>query len=144
MVRSGQQSDPGERIEVLDALLDRLIPADDTPGAVDLALGALVRDRVPNLDNLLERLGSLTMLSPHEQDAMLRGLEDEGDPIFVSLVVTVHELYYADHRSWPSVGYTTKICRVGLEVRRDHRRRGPWRRCSRRNTRRGRKPRAPA
>ena len=109
MVRSGQQPNVEQPIEPLDAILDRLIPADETPGALDLALGPLARDRVPELDNLLERLGSFPSLSPDQQDAMLRGLDEEGDPIFQSLVVTVHELYYADCRSWPSVGYTTHL-----------------------------------
>jgi hypothetical protein len=109
MVRSGHGSDNGERIEPLDTLLDRLIPTDEMPGALDLALGPKVCDRVLDLDNLLERLASFATLSPLEQDALLRALDDEGDPVFASLVVTVHELYYADHRSWPSVGYTTNL-----------------------------------
>jgi hypothetical protein len=109
MVRSDREPHDGERIEPLDSILDRLIPADDTPGAVDFQLGPLVRARVPNLDNLLQRLVTFTALSPHEQDAMLDNLDDEGDPILASLVVTVHELYYADHRSWLSVGYTTHL-----------------------------------
>jgi hypothetical protein len=109
MVRSGRQQTVERPIEPLDAILDRLIPADETPGAVDLALGSLVRDRVPGLGNLLERLESFPRLSPDQQDAMLRSLEEEGDPIFQSLVVTVHELYYADRRSWPGVGYTTNL-----------------------------------
>ena len=108
-MRSGHGSDDGERIEPLDAILDRLIPADEMPGALDLALGPKVRDRVLDLDHLLERLASFATLSPPEQDALLRKLDDQADPIFASLVVTVHELYYADHRSWPSVGYTTNV-----------------------------------
>ena len=109
MVRSGHGSDEGAQVEPLDAILDRLIPADEMPGALDLALGPEVRERVLGLDHLLERLGSFATLPPLEQDALLRTLDDEGDPVFASLVVTVHELYYADHRSWPGVGYTTNL-----------------------------------
>jgi hypothetical protein len=109
MVRSGQQQTAEQPIEPLDAILDRLIPADETPGAVDLALGPVARERVPELGKLLERLGSFPRLSPDQQDAVLRSLDEERDPIFQSLVVTVHELYYADRRSWPCVGYTTNL-----------------------------------
>jgi len=109
MVSSGHGSDDAAQVDPLDAILDRLIPADEMPGALDLALGPKVRDRVLDLDNLLERLAGFATLSPPEQDALLRKLDDQADPILASLVVTVHELYYADHRSWPSVGYTTNL-----------------------------------
>ncbi len=111
MVRSGRESDDGRRTDPLDSVLDRLIPADEMPGALDLALGPKVRDSVLDLDDLLERLASFATLSPLEQDALLRALDDAGDPVFASLVATVHVLYYADHRSWPSVGYTTNLPR---------------------------------
>ena len=107
-MRRDRQRD-GERSESLDAILDRLIPADSTPGAADFGLATQIRERVPDLDELLERLGSFAALSPPEQDAVLRQLDDERDPIFESLVVTVHKLYYSDPRSWPLVGYTTHL-----------------------------------
>ena len=107
MVSSGW--DGGARLEPLDAILDRLIPADEMPGALDLALGQKVRDRVLDLDNLLQRLASFAALAAPDQDALLRKLDEEADPVFASLVVAVHELYYADHRSWPSVGYATNL-----------------------------------
>jgi hypothetical protein len=108
-VSRDRQPADGERVEPLDTILDRLIPADSTAGAADFGLAAQIRERVPDLDDLLERLASFAALSLPEQDALLRQLDDERDPIFESLVVTVHELYYADPRSWPLVGYTTHL-----------------------------------
>jgi hypothetical protein len=95
--------------DTLNALLDRLVPTDDAPGALDLELGAKVRHRLPELPMLLERLDGLEMLPPDEQDRRLLHLDESNDLVFTALVETVHELYYADHRSWPSVGYTTHL-----------------------------------
>jgi hypothetical protein len=96
-------------VEPLEAILDRLIPPDETPGATAFALEPQVRRNVRDLDLLLKRIDGFGELSVEEQDAVLRTLDREGDPVFATLVVTVHELYYADPRSWPSLGYTTHL-----------------------------------
>jgi hypothetical protein len=102
-------NEPVEPLEPLEAMLDRLIPPDETPGATAFELGPRVRRSVPDLDLLLERMSGFAALTVEEQNAVLRTLDREGDPVFATLVVTVHELYYADPRSWPSLGYTTHL-----------------------------------
>ena len=109
MVSSDRHPGPERPHALLDAILDRLIPADEAPGALDLELGPSVRSRVPELDNLLDRLGSFTSLPLKEQEDTLRRLDDEEDPTFQALVMTVHELYYADSRAWPAIGYARHV-----------------------------------
>jgi hypothetical protein len=96
-------------VEPLEAILDRLIPPDETPGATAFELAPRVRRNLPQLELLLERLGGFAELSAEEQNEVLRTLDAEGDPVFSRLVATAHELYYADPRSWPSLGYTTHL-----------------------------------
>src|SRR4051794_8986864 len=102
-------TDDNEPVEPLEAILDRLIPADESPGATAFALGPQVRRNVPKLDLLLKRMGDFAKLSVEEQDTVLGKLDHEGDPVFAALVVAVHELYYADPRSWAGLGYTTHL-----------------------------------
>jgi hypothetical protein len=96
-------------MEPLDAILDRLIPSDDTPGAAVLNLAPHACRQVADLDLLVARLAGFEALTMDDQETVLQGLDDERDPIFAALVTTVHELYYADHRSWPALGYTTHL-----------------------------------
>jgi hypothetical protein len=97
-------------VDTLDAILDRLIPADDEgPGALALGLGPAVRGTVPNLEPLLARLAGFGALDAPAQDHTLRSLEEAGDKTFAALVMRVHELFYADPRAWPALGYTTRI-----------------------------------
>jgi hypothetical protein len=91
----------------LDALLERLLPRDETPGAVDLGLGPEVRKRVPEIDVLLARLTAFSKASEAAQDTALHQLDSEANETFAAIVATAHELYYADERSWPGIGYST-------------------------------------
>jgi hypothetical protein len=96
-------------VDPLDALLARLIPTDETPGAAEVQLGDEVRRRVPDLETLLARLGDFSRLSSAEQDAVLAALDSSGDPLFAAVVVAAHELFYANPLSWSGVGYTTRL-----------------------------------
>lgn len=93
----------------LAAILDRLIPADDGPGAVECGLADAVYSRVPRLDGLLERLAGFEAWSAEDQDAALVELEQVADPVFAALVDAALTLFYADPRSWPQLGYTTNV-----------------------------------
>jgi hypothetical protein len=96
-------------MEILDAILDRLIPADTSPGAVALGLGTAVRLLVPNLEALLAECSDFTSLDSAAQDDALRALEERDNETFRTLVTRAHELFYADPRSWRALGYTSRI-----------------------------------
>ena len=100
----------GSRVTRLEAILDRLIPPhDDAPGARELGVAPRIAAAVLDLDALLASLAAFERRSPAEQDAILDGLDRAGDPVFVRLVAVAHEMFYADPRSWPAIGYTTNI-----------------------------------
>ncbi len=92
----------------LVALLDRVIPAEDGPGAVECGLAAAVRSRDPDLDDLLSELSGFENLTVGEQDAVLARLDAPG-AAFRRFVELAQEVYYADPRSWPSIGYTSNV-----------------------------------
>ena len=55
-------------------------------------------------------LGSLAVAAGADDEPVYPGgAVLNSDPVFAALVVTVHELYYADPRSWPGLGYTTHL-----------------------------------
>jgi hypothetical protein len=94
---------------VLAAILDRLIPPDGGFGARALRLEAEVARRVPGVTALVERLSDFESLDAAMQDEVLRALAAAGDETFAALVAAAHELYYADPRTWPQIGYTTNL-----------------------------------
>jgi hypothetical protein len=63
-----------------------------------------VRARFPGVEALLRRLSAFPSL-----DAALHALGEGGDDAFAALVEIVHAAYYADPRSWASIGYTTHL-----------------------------------
>jgi hypothetical protein len=116
----------------LRAVLDRLIPADEFPGALaagtdDYVACALLGDSARDLTIIiagLARLDALALahhspassfaaLSPIQQDELLRSLDVAGDPFFQRLVDLAHEGFYADPGnggnrdalSWQMLGY---------------------------------------
>jgi hypothetical protein len=95
-------------LDPLDALVGRLIPSDSSVGASELGMAADLRQRLPDVDRLLERV-DFRSLSTVEQDAWLLRLERQGDSTFEALIALTHELYYSDPASWQSIGYTTRI-----------------------------------
>lgn len=96
-------------IGALEAVLDRLIPADDISGAVGCGLAAIVQQRIDDFEPLLLRLRGFENLEPAAQDAALRTLEEEADSAFAALVDLAHTAYYADPSSWQALGYTTNV-----------------------------------
>jgi hypothetical protein len=99
---------PKDSLDPLDALLDRLIPSDESVGASELRLGEELRRRLPDVARLLEQVDFLAY-STVERDAWLTRLERERDPTFDALLALAHELYYSNPASWQSIGYTTRI-----------------------------------
>lgn len=119
------------QLAALRALLDRLIPADDFPGALaagteNYVLRQLAGDCAPEAAALAHGLTRLdaTASSRHsgapfsaltliQQDALLTELEAAGDPFFHRLVDLAHEGFYADPAnggnrdavSWKMLGY---------------------------------------
>lgn len=96
-------------MDTLGAVLDRLIPADGTPGALGCGVDAVVRERVAGLDAWLDGLAGFADLDPEEQDAWLLRIERRGDQVFQQVVRVAHEAFYADPRSWPPLGYFTGV-----------------------------------
>ena len=110
--------DPG----LLDAVIDRIIPADDDPGALALGTPAYVRARLaedPALAReVAEGLAGLTdfaTLDADGRDAALRGIEGSG--WFRQLVELTAEGFWADPgnggnragRSWAIIGYRHRL-----------------------------------
>ncbi len=116
----------------LRAVLDRLIPTDEFPGALaagtdDYVVRALLGDSARELPLIiagLARLDALALahhspastfaaLRPVQQDELLRSPEVAGDPFFHRLVDLAHEGFYADPGnggnrdalSWQMLGY---------------------------------------
>ena len=94
---------------LLDAILDRLVPAEAGPGAIAVKLGASLPGRVAGLEELLGRLAGFDGWTAEAQDDALRSLSESGDPAFAALVAAAHELYYSDPRAWAAIGYTTNL-----------------------------------
>jgi Gluconate 2-dehydrogenase subunit 3 len=104
--------------DLLDAVIDRIIPADDDPGALALGTPAYVRARLAE-DPALAReiaagMSSLTnfaALDPAGRDAALRAVEESD--WFRQLVELTAEGFWADPgnggnrdaRSWAMIGY---------------------------------------
>lgn len=103
----------------LEQVIDRIVPADAGPGALDLGTPAYVLARLDadpglatlvadGLDALPEGFASLT---PDARDMVLRGIEAQ--PWFASLVELTGEGFWADPgnggnrdaRSWAIIGY---------------------------------------
>jgi alkanesulfonate monooxygenase SsuD/methylene tetrahydromethanopterin reductase-like flavin-dependent oxidoreductase (luciferase family) len=102
---AGARLSPDQQ-KVLTAIVDRLIPADETPGA--LALGVDRTTDFPGMPRLLARLPGFAALDVDRQDAALQRLDASGDPDFARLVELVHEAFYADARSWRGLGYSAR------------------------------------
>jgi hypothetical protein len=96
-------------MSTLEAILDRLLPGDASPGAAALEMSDAVLPLVPGLPALLEELDDFATLSADDQDATLRRLDAAGDPVFDALVQAAHSVFYADPRSWRALGYTTHV-----------------------------------
>jgi hypothetical protein len=97
------------REDTLRAVVDRLIPDDGTPGAIALGIDDAIRARLPHIDELLARLQGFELLDDAAQDLALERLESHGDALFARLVELAHVAFYADPRSWPALGYSTRI-----------------------------------
>ncbi len=93
----------------LEVILQRIVPGEDGTTALAHDVGPSVRALVPELDELLRRLEGFEMLDEAHQDASLRSLDEQGDPVFAALVTAAQSCYYADARSWPTLGYTTHL-----------------------------------
>jgi hypothetical protein len=103
----------------LDLVIDRIVPADADPGALDLGTPAYVLARLdadPALAELIsDGLATLPAgfgaLSPDARDMLLRSIEAQ--PWFAALVELTGEGFWADPgnggnrdaRSWTIVGY---------------------------------------
>jgi hypothetical protein len=97
-------------MSTLEAVLECLLPAEgSTPGATALALAPRVAAAIPDLEELLGGLEGFPDLTGEEQVAVLERLERSADPAFARLVAAAEEAYWADPRSWASVGYTTNL-----------------------------------
>lgn len=103
---------------LLDAVVDRIVPADADPGALDLGTDAYVAARVaadPALAELVETglaaLPGFLALDAAGRDAALLRIETQ--PWFAALVEVTQEGFWADPgnggnrdaRSWDIVGY---------------------------------------
>jgi Gluconate 2-dehydrogenase subunit 3 len=121
-----------EQIELLRAVMDRIIPRDQDPSATDLGVDRYLLHQVqsgavPEKDRVLSGIAALAEtariehgrmfqdLSDDEQDRILRNVAAE--PWFQVLAELVAEGYYADPgnggnagaRSWVMIGYEHRL-----------------------------------
>ncbi len=121
-----------KQMELLHAVMDRIIPRDQDPSATDLGVDRYVLHQiqtgaVPEADKILDGLAALAEaarirrghifkdLSDDEQDQVLRDAISE--PWFGALTELVAEGYYADPgnggnagaRSWVMIGYEHRL-----------------------------------
>jgi Gluconate 2-dehydrogenase subunit 3 len=121
-----------EQMELLCAVMDRIIPRDQDPSATDLGVDRYVLHQVqtgaiPERDGILSGIAALIEtvrieqgrmyqdLSDDEQDRILRDVAAE--PWFQVLAELVAEGYYADPgnegnagaRSWVMIGYEHRL-----------------------------------
>ena len=111
-------------------MLDRLIPADDFPGALGAGVDAYVLDllrgecaaEAAEIHAWLVRLEDetqFTSLGAPEQDSVLAACDARDDAVFARLVELAHEGFYADPGnggnrdavSWRMIGYETHVPR---------------------------------
>lgn len=106
---------------ILDAYLDRLIPADETPGAVALGIGQRLIDRAaeqPGLRRLIAEgclwlegeAGGFGDLEPSQQDRLIARAEAAAPGtlqrrFFSATRHLAMAEYYADPRSWEGLPY---------------------------------------
>ena len=118
------------RLAALVAAVERIVPTDDLPGAREAGTIAYVKTRAGSSlatgelyelgADQLDALAAATQagatfgdLDPERQDALLAGLEREGDPFFRRLVIDTLEGFYGDPRhggnrdgvSWRMLGF---------------------------------------
>lgn len=122
---------PPAQLAALRAVLDRIIPADDFPGALAAGTDAyvvrvLAHERAADAPAIFRGLLDLDLLaatrhgdtrfsalSPLQQDALLTELDAAGEPFFARLVEFALEGFYADPAnggnrdavSWRMLGY---------------------------------------
>jgi len=121
---------PPPLLPTLRAVLDRIIPADEFPGALAAGTDGYVLNQLAGawaseapliVTGLLGLNATATrqagtefaVLAPAQQDALLTALDASGDPFFVRLVDLAHEGFYADPAnggnrdgvSWRMLGY---------------------------------------
>jgi hypothetical protein len=121
-----------EQMELLRAVMDRIIPRDQDPSATDLGVDRYLLHQVhsgavPEKDRVLSGIAALAEtarieqgrmfqdLSDHEQERILRNVAAE--PWFQVLAELVAEGYYADPgnggnagaRSWVMIGYEHRL-----------------------------------
>ena len=111
----------------LGAAIDRVIPADDTPGgvaagALDYLLAQLTHDLAPQLENYRAFLtaleaaaqeshgASFASLSLEAQDALLRRFEADPAqaPFFRRFVEHAQEGFYISPEAWHMIGWRVK------------------------------------
>jgi hypothetical protein len=105
-------------VGLLDAVIDRIIPADDEPGALALGTPAYVRARLAEDPALSRRIAAglagltdFATLDAAARDAALHAVE--GSEWFCQLVELTAEGFWADPgnggnraaRSWAMIGY---------------------------------------
>jgi hypothetical protein len=123
---------PLERIDLLRAVTDRIIPRDRDPSATDLGVDRYILHQmqsgaVPEEDRILAGIAALAQtvrdrsggmfrdLPPGEQDGLLRDIAME--PWFQTLAELAAEGYYADPgnggnadaRAWTMIGYGHRL-----------------------------------
>jgi hypothetical protein len=117
----------GDVCRTLLALLDRLIPEDDCPGALAAGVDEYVRRQLAGdcAGEASTIEAGLLSLEAHgfadipeaAQDEILVRLDESGDPFFSRMVVLANEGFYADPGNggnrnavaWQMVGYQTNI-----------------------------------
>lgn len=106
-------------LTLLEAVVDRIIPADDEPGALVLGTPSYVRARLAERPVLAEAIAAglrklpvgFAERSGEARDAALMRIE--GEAWFVTLVELTQEGFWADPgnggnmeaRSWPIIGF---------------------------------------
>lgn len=109
--------------QMLQAIADRVIPADETPGAAGAEFMAHVADVLGNeqpqhIDTIRRFLDTLNVtakirwqrrfidVDPDQQDDLLR--EHETDPAFAVIVELVHESFWASEAGHATVGFEVR------------------------------------
>ena len=122
MSTSRQVFSPGQR-ELLDSVLDRIIPPQDNrPGAGSLGIGDFVEGVAVGEPGLIRMFvqglaaieiaaaergaGGFAALSAEQKDDALRSVEAAHGDFFEQLVLQVYNGYYTNLTVFDSIGYT--------------------------------------
>ncbi len=124
-------------LATLDAFLDTLVPADETPGALDLGIHEVMAVRIAKDREYryLVRVGNTWLNTQarafskddfpacdvEERVRIVKNAEDSGpdSPAFVfftRLRMDCFKLYYADPRTWPGLGFAGPPQPIGFPL----------------------------